>query len=768
MPTISMDKNAFYREAKALGFLSVILLLLYFPLVFGNKTVFDSDTTFFNVPMYAYLHQAYQEGFIPFWKPGLFTGLPFMAALQTEVFYPPSLIFFLSDFMLAFNLSLVFHHTILISGIYVLLRFWGVSPMAAVCSCLTALLGGFFLSISSLSNHFHSIAWFPWFFFFFEKFLRENHIRYLILSITACSIQTLAGSPEFSILSTLLIFFHALGSHQKTKGNRVARNSLWMGLVMLCSLALTAFQLLPSYHFAQNSTRALGLKYADHAHWSLAPSALSQLFVPASPEAISLQFQNQAKMAFIDILYMGILPALCLVAAVFFFKTHRRIYFWWIVFWVGIFLSLGKFNPLYPFLYDWVPLLKQFRYPEKFFFLSAFSMTYLVGMTLDALITTGQTASASLKKGFGILLAAMVVGFFIYSINAETASFYPQIFLALFGLSCGLFFWNRITPTLVWGITLFVILTDLMIHNQSLIVFTDRKFFDDTPPIAKTLNQDHDHFRIFSQADLLRTYQNPPPNENSQTLMNYQDIKNILHSSLGTLYGLQTLQGSLGVETRDQGIFNHIFFDLREKRKLEILKRFNVKYTVTAGKWEQSPDGTLINPKAQLTRLDALPRAFMVSGAQAMNPLLIPETYFNSDFDPRAHVLVDSPLPAASDTPFQGEVVTLKYQPNSVEIRTRQKGKGYLVLLDAYYPGWQATVDGKAATILRGNHFFRTLPLDEGDHQVIFHYEQEGFRAGFVISGATLVFLMGGCIGITLLTHKKRRPTSERLFSFPE
>lgn len=765
MLNLAPNKSALHREGGAIAFLFLALLLFYFPVIFGNRTVFSSDTVFFNFPMYHFLYRAYHEGFIPFWQPNLFGGLPFMAALQSSVFYPPSVIFFLDDFTRAFNLSLALHHGILVAGTYALMRFWGFSPTAALCSGLTAFLGGFFLSTSNFCNHFHSIAWFPWFFLFLEKWLVEKSIRYFLLAVTACSMQTLAGSPEYSILSTLLIFSHSLWVRRNTQGNPVLRKSFLMGLTVLTSLAITSFQLIPTYLLAQNSIRDSGLRYADHARWSLEPSTLTNLLFATSSETVSQAFQSTIKPAFLDSIYMGIVPAFCLVAAVLFLKTNRSILFWWIVFWVGIFFALGKFNPLYPWFFDWVPLLHKFRYPEKFFFLSAFSMTFLVGMVVNSLLTSLKTDSARYKYFFWSLLGVLAVGGVLYSLHPETKSFYSLIFLALFGLSLGLHFQNRIPPALFSGITAFIILIDLMTHNQIYMVLTDRKYFDEVPPVVETLAQDQEVSRIFTQANLFNGLPGRLARpKHSFTLMNYQDIKNILQEPIGTLYGLQTIQGTLGLETRDHGIFNHIFNRTSLQEKLRILGRSNVKYIITATNWEQMPSGGLVNPKAQITRINALPRAFLVPTAQVMDWQLIPETYFSADFDPMKRVLISEPVNWESSPAFQGEVTHLVYKPNRVEIQTRQKGGGFLVLLDAYYPGWHATVDGQEVRVLRGNHFFRTLPLDEGDHQVVFYYEQEGFRTGLMISLTALILVMVWGVWQRFSTHKKKALPTETPF----
>jgi len=760
----SNNRSALYRDGGALGILLCALLLLYFPVVFGSKVMFSTDTLYFNFPMYHYLHQAYHDGFIPFWNPNQFAGLPFMAVLQTAVFYPPSLIFFLDDFTLAFNLNLVFHHGVLVAGTYILTRFWGFSPVAALCSSLTALLGGFFLSISTFSNHFHSAAWFPLFFFCFEKFLRYKSTRYFLLSIGTCSLQTLAGSPEYSILSTLLIFSHTLVIRRET--SRVLENVFLLGLVVLGALAITAFQLLPTWLFARESIRDFGMEYVHHARWSMDPSALMHLLF-ATPATQPQLLPSQGSPGYLNSIYMGIVPASCLAGALCLLKFDRLIRFWWIAFWVGIFFALGKFNPLYPFFFDWTPLLHKFRYPEKFFFISAFSLTALAGAGVDFLLKAGTAEPARFKKFLWILLTLLAVGGVLYGVYPETKSIYPLLLLALFSLSGGLLLWKRIAPPVFGGIALLIILIDLMTHNQSLMSFADRKYFDEAPPVVAVLAQDQDkmNFRIFSQFNLFKSPQHPSSlSQFTVTLLDYQDMKNLLDKSIGTIYGLQTVAGNLGAETKDQGIYNHIFVRAALQKQLRILERFNVKQVITADQWQTAPDGSLVHPTALVSEIDALPRAFLVPAAQVGDRRLIPETYFSSEFNPRERVLISKSLTTETTPDFQGEVLRIKYLPNRVEIQTRQNGSGFLILLDAYYPGWKAAVDGKEVAVLRGNHFFRTLPMSEGNHRVVFYYEQEGFGTGLIITGITLLLLISGCVWNRFAAHKKKRPSRGNAF----
>jgi uncharacterized membrane protein YfhO len=47
---------------------------------------------------------------------------------------------------------------------------------------------------------------------------------------------------------------------------------------------------------------------------------------------------------------------------------------------------------------------------------------------------------------------------------------------------------------------------------------------------------------------------------------------------------------------------------------------------------------------------------------------------------------------------------------------------GILVLHEAYYPGWFVEVDGQPARLLRANVLFRGVEVNEGRHNVVFHF----------------------------------------------
>jgi hypothetical protein len=92
-----------------------------------------------------------------------------------------------------------------------------------------------------------------------------------------------------------------------------------------------------------------------------------------------------------------------------------------------------------------------------------------------------------------------------------------------------------------------------------------------------------------------------------------------------------------------------------------------------------------------------------------------------------------------------------------VELSVDAKRAGYLVLSDTYYPGWQATVDGRRATVQPADVAFRAVAVPAGRHTVAFEYRPWSVRVGGALSLAGLV-----AIALGLLLTRRRTRTERR------
>jgi hypothetical protein len=127
--------------------------------------------------------------------------------------------------------------------------------------------------------------------------------------------------------------------------------------------------------------------------------------------------------------------------------------------------------------------------------------------------------------------------------------------------------------------------------------------------------------------------------------------------------------------------------------------------------------------------LDVLPRAFL---SQA--PLSVPQL----DQQMKTRIAREA-----------GQARILSYAPEIVVVEVDTDRDGYLILTDTFYPGWNATVDGKAVPIIRVEPCFRAVRVEAGQHRVEFSYQPLSLRFGMVLSGislliALLVLVRGG------------------------
>lgn len=147
----------------------------------------------------------------------------------------------------------------------------------------------------------------------------------------------------------------------------------------------------------------------------------------------------------------------------------------------------------------------------------------------------------------------------------------------------------------------------------------------------------------------------------------------------------------------------------------------------------------------------ALPRCFLVPTARVeKDPRRVLQAMLADDFDPRRAVYLEEEAPS-TDAAATGRTLDMDYQPNRVRLTVEASRACWMVCADAWYPGWEARVDGAPTRLYRADYCFRAIRVERGVHHVEMAFRPRSFLVGRAISlGAALL-----CLGLLW-----RRPTA--------
>lgn len=143
--------------------------------------------------------------------------------------------------------------------------------------------------------------------------------------------------------------------------------------------------------------------------------------------------------------------------------------------------------------------------------------------------------------------------------------------------------------------------------------------------------------------------------------------------------------------------------------------------------------------------LDVMPRAFLAhSWRWAPNVAESVRMMAREEFDARHEAVLvgDGAVQAGSGQADEARIVT--YRAEEVVVETASEAPALLLLTDAYYPGWRATVDGEPVDVQQVDGLFRGVFVPAGEHEVRFVFVPWSFRLGLWITlGALLLWLSG-------------------------
>jgi hypothetical protein len=124
-------------------------------------------------------------------------------------------------------------------------------------------------------------------------------------------------------------------------------------------------------------------------------------------------------------------------------------------------------------------------------------------------------------------------------------------------------------------------------------------------------------------------------------------------------------------------------------------------------------------------------------------------------WDPRKTAILEEYPPGAPPVPTEGSAGTARIKSRKAGeylLEAENDADAFLILSEAYYPGWSAEVDGKPADVLPANHLIQAVRLPPGKHVVRFAY-----RSRYLGAGAAIAFLAALVPVAIELVRRRRR-----------
>ena len=768
------------------------LTLLYFSdLLSADRLLVERDLTTFFYPFRFIWVEAIRQGHFPFWNPYIKCGVPLFATIQAGVLYPLSLPYLFLPLDLAFNWTIIFHFFLAAAFTYVLMRELGAGIQGALGASLFFLLGGYLISSNNLLNTLLSVSWYPLVVFCGCRMVRTGLIRWAAAGGASLCFMFLGGGVEiviFALVSLLILCLYpeVLPLGLTDNSPPVKRRLGLFGLAVVIFLGLSMVQLLPFLELYRLSDRYGGFPLDKATVWSLEPRDLIYFLLPdiygyrLSPERY-WEVQNYLKS-----IYVG--PICVLLAGIYFFRQRKRGLPLLAAIALALIFALGRYTPLYAFFYKYFPLFGVLRYPVKFVFLFIFWLCVAAGLGLDFI---GQrfAETRSPSKVYQTLLVAIVfllagllilgrffpvkvMGFALRWLGKPLA--HPYLPMALQNLNRLLFFAVLASMVIFFGMRhklsrlgsplLLILLTlDLFLGNRGYAIKLDSTSFHAETEIIRTLQADPGLFRF---------YVVPEAEELQFSWKSYEDFhrtrKEFLRFDLMMEHHLFDILGyNVPIQPRYEKFINFIRYKPLSPPIPSLLNLLNVKYVLATGSIEL-PGYVYVQEGLAKSKLyenrNSLPRAFLVKNYHVLkSDEEFARAFDDPNFDPRSAVLLER-VPARFEEMKKKPVMprlkpavrVLTYENSRMVLEVTTPEAALLFMSEAYYPGWQAYVDGRKEEILRANYVFRAIPLSPGSHKVEVVMEPLSFKIGLAVSVLTVLLLIAGWFFSTMRKQRAR------------
>jgi hypothetical protein len=747
----------------AFGICLAAALLLLWPLLTG-QILFGGARSDMFIAGYSFrlfgAESFTQTGTIPQWNPFLFGGLPYIAAMHGDIFYPTAWLRWIMPVDLAITWGMAVHFVMAGWLTYRFVRALGMSWGAALVAGVAYELTGIVASQMSPGHD-------------GKLFVSALTPLAFWVLLTAIRGQRAWAYGAFAVVVALTVLGHyhmsyflliALGmwalylafwDAERPPALNPWKALTWSGIAVLVGLGITALQVLPFFEYIPHSPRASG---GTDTGWNFAtsyafpPSELFTLVLPEFNGVLSNYWGGNPVKFHTE--YMGFLP-LALAMLSFGDVARRRLV---IAFAVGaltfLLFSFGGHTIFYRPFFELLPLLKKIRAMGMVFYLVAFPVSVLAAIGCDrvlartvsrrtVLITTGVFAVFALLGSVGALhgiTEAMAIPQRLATAQANAPALQSGALRLLgFAVVGGVLLVLTQAGRLSARAATLALIAALAVDLWSV----DKKFYEFSPR-ADTL---------FANDTVTSYLQNVKPP------YRVIDAGDSYGYSLLMAYRIPVARGYHGFELRryDElaGKANG-YNDLFTPNLLDLLA---IRYLILPGV-QDVPGYHEVVPTTQTAfgttavlyeRDSVVPYARMLSAAAKIPEEQVVPTLHDPRFPVHQVLLLPdsssstAPQPTQPFPVSQVSAAVQDWKPGAMTIALTgaDNTDGHLLVSENWYPDWHAEVDGKPAVVRRADHTLISVDIPAGAREVRLWFDSATYALGKWISVFSLLVAVG-------------------------
>lgn len=394
------------------GVLALMTLLLSGALFVPGSSLFRWDTLVYNWPILLETRAQWLAGHFPFWASSFCNGTPLLENINAGVLYPLRLVLWLLPIAVGYPLFLTAHVALSLYGMEALLRRGLRLPSAAALLGALSYAGCGYARGMWDTHNFVALPWLPLALVALLEARRSGGLRRAIVGVAAAwSMLLLSGDLQAAALWVPVAGLLALACKERRR--LVAALAGGLGL----AIPLTAIQWMPTLYASMESYRAGGLDLAEALERSLHPLRLLELFLPYALgnrdawAGAALMGEGAVRVTpWTSSLGMGLLSVLVWPFALRRVR-HNPVARWSALLLIaGLLLAMGRFLPGYA-VWQSLPVISSFRYPEKYLLWASLGGTILAGIGYGRLLAWFRMRSgAARRKRFLAFCALALAG----------------------------------------------------------------------------------------------------------------------------------------------------------------------------------------------------------------------------------------------------------------------------------------------------------------------------------------------------------------------